>query len=103
MTKTSSRGARIQSVVIDDADQRITQVIRGRDLLNATHIHRVLQILLGLPEPQYFHHALVRDVSGRRLSKQAGDPGFRGLRQDGYSRDAVIAALPPPLGTAASL
>lgn len=91
------------SVVIDDADQRITQVTRGRDLLNATHIHRVLQILLGLPEPQYFHHALVRDVSGRRLSKQAGDPGFRGLRQDGYSRDAVIAALPPPLGTAASL
>ena len=91
------------SVVIDDAEQDITHVTRGRDLMAATHIHRVLQLLLGLPEPQYFHHELVRDTSGRRLSKQAGDPGFRGLRQDGYSRDDVIAALPVPVGEGASL
>ena len=91
------------SVVIDDAEQDITHVTRGRDLKAATHIHRVLQLLLGLPEPQYFHHELVRDISGRRLSKQAGDPGFRGLRQDGYSRDSVIAALPAPVGCGAPL
>ena len=90
-------------MVIDDAEQDITHVTRGRDLMAATHIHRVLQILLGLSEPQYFHHELVRDTSGRRLSKQAGDPGFRGLRQDGYSRDDVIAALPVPVGEGASL
>ena len=90
------------SVVIDDAEQDITHVTRGRDLKAATHIHRVLQILLGLPEPQNFHHELVRHISGRRLSKQAGDPGFRGLRQDGYSRDDVIAALPAPVGEGAS-
>ena len=91
------------SVVIDDAEQDITHVTRGRDLSAATHIHRVLQLLLGLPEPQYFHHELVRDTSGRRLSKQADDPGFRGLRQDGYSREDVIAALPVPVGEGASL
>ena len=91
------------SVVIDDAEQGITHVTRGRDLKAATHIHRVLQLLLGLPEPQYFHHELVRDTSGRRLSKQAGDQGFRGLRQDGYSRDSVIAALPAPVGSGAPL
>ena len=91
------------SVVIDDAEQNITHVTRGRDLMAATHIHRVLQLLLDLPEPQYFHHELVRDISGRRLSKQAGDPGFRGLRQDGYSRDDVIAALPAPIGSGAPL
>ena len=96
-------GSKAAGVVIDDAEQNITHVTRGRDLMAATHIHRVLQLLLGLPEPQYFHHELVRDISGRRLSKQAGDPGFRGLRQDGYSRDDVIAALPAPIGSGAPL
>tara|TARA_E500000178_G_scaffold172219_1_gene171565 strand:+ start:370 stop:1284 length:915 start_codon:yes stop_codon:yes gene_type:complete len=91
------------SVVVDDAAQGITHITRGQDLRAATHIHRVLQVLLDLPAPQYFHHALIRDPSGRRLSKQAGDPGFRGLRHDGYSREAVIDTLPAPLGTGALL
>lgn len=88
------------AVVVDDAAQNITQVTRGRDLTAATAIHRLLQILLDLPEPAYHHHALVRDVTGRRLSKQAGDGGFRDLRQQGLSRDAVMALLPSPFGTA---
>lgn len=86
------------AVVVDDAFQNITQVTRGRDLSPATHIHRLLQALLDLPTPDYFHHALMRDPQGRRLSKQAGDSGFRDLRQQGMSREAVVALLPPPLG-----
>ncbi len=86
------------AVVVDDASQNITQVTRGRDLMPATHIHRLLQALLGLATPDYFHHELVRDTQGRRLSKTAGDHGFRELRQQGMSPEAVIALLPPPIG-----
>ena len=53
------------SVVVDDADQRITHVVRGRDLFDATAIHVVLQRLLGLPTPLYLHHHLVRDAKGQ--------------------------------------
>ena len=87
------------AVVLDDAAQQVTQVTRGRDLAAATAVHVLLQNLLGLPTPAYHHHGLIRDVSGRRLSTQAGDSGFRQLRQDGFSRDAVLALLPPPFGT----
>lgn len=89
------------AVIVDDAEQRVTQVTRGADLQAATAIHRLLQILLDLPEPSYHHHALIRDTSGRRLSKQAGDEGFRALRQQGFSREDVLALLPPPFGTGA--
>jgi glutamyl-Q tRNA(Asp) synthetase len=91
------------AVVLDDAYQNITQVTRGQDLAPAAHIHRLLQALLGLPTPDYFHHALVRDTQGRRLSKQAGDNGVRELRQQGRSAQEVLALLPPPLGTGESL
>lgn len=91
------------AVVIDDAAQGVTQVTRGQDLAPATAIHRLLQILLDLPEPTYHHHALVRDISGRRLSKQAGDSGFRELRQQGMQFEEVLALLPPPLGTGATV
>ncbi len=87
------------AVTLDDAAQGITQVTRGMDLQPATSVHRLLQVLLGLPEPAYFHHYLVRDISGRRLSKQAGDSGFRELRQNGLSVAEAIALLPPPFGT----
>ena len=90
------------AVVIDDAAQNVTQVTRGQDLAPATAIHRLLQTLLELPEPSYHHHALVRDISGRRLSKQAGDSGFRELRQRGMQLDEVLALLPPPIGTGAT-
>ena len=86
------------AVVVDDAAQNISQVTRGRDLQSATAIHVLLQKLLGLPQPDYLHHGLVRDTSGRRLSKQAGDSGFRDLRQAGMGLDEVLALLPPPFG-----
>jgi glutamyl-Q tRNA(Asp) synthetase len=58
------------SVVVDDADQKISHVVRGRDLLDVTPIHVVVQRLLRLPTPHYLHHPLVRDVEGRRLAKR---------------------------------
>ena len=88
------------AVVVDDAAQHISQVTRGHDLQSATAIHVLLQKLLGLPQPDYLHHGLVRDTSGRRLSKQAGDSGFRDLRQAGMGLDEVLALLPPPFGSA---
>ena len=94
------RPAIIWLVVVDDAAQNISQVTRGRDLQSATAIHVLLQKLLGLPQPDYLHHALVRDTSGRRLSKQAGDSGFRDLRQLGMSVEEVMALLPAPFGSA---
>jgi glutamyl-Q tRNA(Asp) synthetase len=71
------------SVTVDDAIQGITLVTRGQDLFPATYIHRVLQVLLGFPEPRYHHHGLIRDETGRRLSKSAKDMGLRELRAAG--------------------
>lgn len=58
------------SVVVDDADQQVSHVIRGRDLFSATQIHVLLQGLLGLPTPIYHHHRLIRDDNGKRLAKR---------------------------------
>ncbi len=71
------------SVVVDDALQNITHVTRGRDLYPATYIHRLLQVLLDLPEPAYRHHRLIEDENGRRLSKSAQDMGLKDLREAG--------------------
>lgn len=71
------------SVVVDDALQGITHVVRGRDLFASTSVHRVLQVLLGLPEPIWFHHDLVSDDAGRKLSKSAADTSLATLRADG--------------------
>jgi len=71
------------SVVVDDARQGITHVTRGRDLFAATDVHRLLQVLLGLPELLYHHHRLVTDEQGRKLAKSAGDVGLRELRTRG--------------------
>ncbi len=73
------------SVVVDDALQEVTQVVRGRDLYSATAVHRVLQVLLGLPAPQYRHHALICDGEGRKLSKSTRATGLRELRAQGVS------------------
>lgn len=73
------------SVVVDDAFQGVTHVSRGRDLFAATDIHRLLQVLLNLPEPVYAHHHLVVDESGRKLSKSVGDTSLAALRDDGMS------------------
>lgn len=73
------------SVVIDDALQGVTHVVRGLDLFHATSIHRLLQRLLGRPEPHYHHHRLILDADGRKLSKSMGDTGLPELRTQGLS------------------
>ncbi|KUJ85895.1 glutamyl-Q tRNA(Asp) synthetase [Ruegeria marisrubri] len=73
------------SVVVDDADQNITNVVRGEDLLEATHIHVLLQALLGLPTPIYHHHKLIRDENGKRLAKRDDARAIARYRQDGLT------------------
>ncbi|MDR6668116.1 tRNA glutamyl-Q(34) synthetase GluQRS [Rhizobium sp. 1399] len=73
------------SVVIDDALQGVTHVVRGLDLFHATSVHRLLQNLLNLPQPVYHHHRLVVDTDGRKLSKSEGDTGLAELRATGLS------------------
>jgi glutamyl-Q tRNA(Asp) synthetase len=71
------------SVVIDDALQGVTEVVRGADLFWSTSVHRLLQHLLGLPQPVWRHHRLVLDGEGRKLSKSTGSTGVRELRAQG--------------------
>ncbi|WP_297771628.1 tRNA glutamyl-Q(34) synthetase GluQRS [uncultured Roseovarius sp.] len=73
------------SVVLDDADQGITHVIRGQDLEDATQIHVLLQRLLGLPTPEYHHHRLIRDGHGKRLAKRDDARAIATYRADGVS------------------
>ena len=73
------------SVVIDDALQGITHVVRGSDLFWSTSVHRLLQALLGLPAPRYHHHRLILDDSGKKLSKSTGAIALRELRAQGAS------------------
>jgi glutamyl-Q tRNA(Asp) synthetase len=81
------------SVVADDALQGVTHVVRGLDLFSATGIHRLLQELLGLPEPAYFHHRLILDADGRKLSKSQRDTGLATLRAGGRSPDDIKAMV----------
>jgi len=71
------------SVVLDDALQGVTDVVRGRDLFWSTGIHRLLQTLLGLPEPAYHHHKLILDAAGHKLAKSTAATGLRELRAAG--------------------
>jgi glutamyl-Q tRNA(Asp) synthetase len=71
------------SVVIDDALQGVTEVVRGQDLFHATNVHRLLQALLELPAPAYRHHRLIRDSDGHKLSKSSQATGLRALRAAG--------------------
>ena len=71
------------AVVIDDALQGITDVVRGEDLFWATGVHRLLQQLLDLPAPVYHHHRLIRDADGRKLAKSTKATGLRELRTQG--------------------
>jgi glutamyl-Q tRNA(Asp) synthetase len=73
------------SVVADDALQGITEVVRGHDLFHATSVHRLLQMLLELPEPRYRHHRLILDASGNKLSKSTQATGLHELRSQGKS------------------
>ena len=80
------------AVTVDDARQGITCVTRGEDLLEATHVHRQLQALLGLPAPDYAHHRLLVDADGKRFAKRDKAVTIQSLREDGQSADAVRAA-----------
>lgn len=77
------------AVVVDDALQNVTHVIRGRDLYYATSVQRLLQILLDLPEPLYQHHRLVLDESGAKLSKSLKSTALRELRAQGATPDDI--------------
>ena len=73
------------AVVIDDALQGVTDVVRGRDLFWSTSVHRVLQALLDLPAPNYHHHRLILDAEGKKLSKSTLATGLRELRAHGMT------------------
>ncbi|MEO9826262.1 MAG: tRNA glutamyl-Q(34) synthetase GluQRS [Paracoccaceae bacterium] len=81
------------SVVLDDAAQKITDVVRGEDLFEATKIHVVLQRLLGLASPTYHHHALIRDESGKRLAKRDDARSIATYRDDGASPADIRAMV----------
>jgi glutamyl-Q tRNA(Asp) synthetase len=73
------------AVVVDDAAQGVTEVVRGHDLFHATSVHRLLQVLLGLAAPRYHHHRLILDANGAKLSKSTDATGLRELRARGAS------------------
>ena len=80
-------------VVVDDAEQGVTHVTRGEDLFEATHIHRALQGVLGLPVPTYCHHGLLRDNAGKRLAKRDGARSIASLRAAGYTPADIFQSL----------
>lgn len=81
------------AVVVDDAFQGITDVLRGQDLEPSTSVHRLLQTLLSLPAPRYFHHPLILDERGEKLSKSRGSESLRARREAGETAEQVIAGL----------
>ncbi len=81
------------AVTLDDAAQDVTDVVRGRDLYAATHVHRLLQALLDLPTPHYHHHPLLLDAEGRRLAKRNGAPTVKGMREAGADPEKLAADL----------
>jgi glutamyl-Q tRNA(Asp) synthetase len=81
------------AVVVDDALQGVTQVIRGRDLFEATHVQRLLQALLALPTPGYRHHRLLAGPDGKRFAKRDRAETLRDLRERGMTPQALRAEL----------
>lgn len=81
------------AVVVDDAAQGITHVVRGEDLWEATALHRLLQALLGLPAPVWRHHRLIRDAEGRRLAKRDDARAIGRYRANGLTPAAVRALV----------
>ena len=79
------------AVTLDDAAQGVTLVTRGEDLAPATHVHRLLQALLGLPVPEWHHHGLLADTAGRRLAKRDDARSIRALREAGHGPAEVRA------------
>ena len=93
------------AVTVDDAAQGITHIIRGVDLFAATHVHRLLQALLGLSTPEYRHHPLLLGPDGIRLAKRHGAPSLEAMRlagQDGRALADQLRAGQLPVGIAAA-
>jgi glutamyl-Q tRNA(Asp) synthetase len=84
------------SVVVDDALQGVTEVVRGCDLFWSTSVHLLLQHLLGMPQPVYRHHRLVTDASGQKLSKSTDATALRELRRQGATPSDIrrLVGLP---------
>ncbi|MCX7890469.1 MAG: tRNA glutamyl-Q(34) synthetase GluQRS [Rhodobacteraceae bacterium] len=84
------------AVVVDDARQGITEVVRGQDLFAATQVQVLIQVLLGLPQPVYHHHRLIRDEAGRRLAKRDDARAIRLYRAEGATPAAIrrLVGLP---------
>ncbi len=81
------------AVVLDDAAQEISLVTRGLDLFPATHMHRLLQALLELPVPEWWHHRLITDETGKRLAKRDDARSLESLRAEGWTPERVRAEL----------
>lgn len=81
------------AVSVDDAAQGVTRIVRGRDLFTATHVHRLLQALLGLPTPLYHHHALIAGDDGVRLAKRRQSPTIAALRDERIDPNTVVDGL----------
>jgi glutamyl-Q tRNA(Asp) synthetase len=77
------------AVVVDDAAQNVTDVVRGRDLFHSTSVHRLLQALLDLPAPRYHHHRLIFDADGRKLSKSTRATALHELRAQGATPSTI--------------
>ena len=93
------------AATVDDAEDGITHVVRGKDLFAYTAVHRLLQALLDLPEPTYWHHPLLLDASGEKLAKSKSSPALAELRYAGKDGSALIDSLRQgklPLGIQAS-
>lgn len=84
------------AVVVDDALQGVTDIVRGMDLFEATSLHRLLQELLDLPAPNYRHHRLIEDEAGRKMSKSIGSMSLRELRTRGVTPEEIRARLGLP-------
>ena len=87
------------AVVLDDAMQGVSHVVRGRDLFAATDLHRLLQVLLGLPEPTYHHHRLLLDPAGRKLSKSLRHTSLQAMRASGANPSDIRTDLARALNT----
>lgn len=81
------------AATVDDAAQGVTDVVRGLDLFAATHVHRLLQALLGLPTPLYHHHPLIVGADGQRLAKRHSAPALAAMREGGADGRALADAL----------
>ena len=81
------------AVTVDDAAQGVTDVVRGEDLFAATHVHRLLQALLGLQPPRYHHHVVITGPDGKRLAKRSGAPTIAAMRESGADPEMLLATL----------